>query len=203
DALNVPRSAVLGASAGAPSSMQFALRHPDRVAALVLLVPAAYVPRAGGAPSIHTPPGADFLFDTALRSDLLFWTAPRLAPRWVLGGILATPPVVVENASEDERGRVALMVEHILPVSRRRLGLRNDASVVSSLPRYDLERISAPTLILSVADDLYGTFDAARYSADHIPRARFIGYSSGGHLLVGHQGEAMSEIVAFLRGAGK
>jgi 2-hydroxy-6-oxonona-2,4-dienedioate hydrolase len=203
DALNVPRAAVLGASAGAPSSMQFALRHPDRVAALVLLVPAAYVPRAGGAPSIRTPPRAAFLFDTALRSDFLFWAAPRLAPRWMLRGILATPSSVVENATEDERRRVALMLEHILPVSRRRLGLRNDVSVVSSLPRYNLERIAAPTLILSVADDLYGTFDAARYSDDHIPHARLIGYSSGGHLLVGHQGEAMSEIVAFLRGAGK
>src|SRR4029453_8332240 len=42
DALGIPRVAVLGASAGAPSSMQFALRHPERTAALVLLVPAAY-----------------------------------------------------------------------------------------------------------------------------------------------------------------
>ncbi len=45
DALNIQRAAVVGASAGAPSSMQFALRHPERIAALVLLVPAAYVPR--------------------------------------------------------------------------------------------------------------------------------------------------------------
>jgi 2-hydroxy-6-oxonona-2,4-dienedioate hydrolase len=35
DALNIRRAAVLGTSAGAPSSMQFALRHPDRTAALV------------------------------------------------------------------------------------------------------------------------------------------------------------------------
>jgi 2-hydroxy-6-oxonona-2,4-dienedioate hydrolase len=48
DALGVSRAAVIGASAGAPSAMQFALRHPARCNALVLLVPAAYVPRAGG-----------------------------------------------------------------------------------------------------------------------------------------------------------
>jgi len=52
---------------------------------------------------------------------------------------------------------------------------------------------------MSTADDLSGTFDAARYTAEHIPRARFIGYPSGGHLLVGHQKEVSSEIIAFLK----
>jgi 2-hydroxy-6-oxonona-2,4-dienedioate hydrolase len=179
--------------------VQFALRHPQRTAALVLLVPAAYVPRPGGAPPMQTPPGTEFLFNTALKSDFLFWAAPRLARQTVIRAILATPPAVVESASADERARIARMLDHILPVSPRRLGLLNDAAVTSSLPRYELERISVPTLIVSVADDLFGTFDGARYSAEHIPRARFIGYPSGGHLLVGHQKEIMSEIAAFLR----
>jgi len=199
DALNIQRAAIIGASAGAPSSMQFALRHPERTAAMILLVPAAYVPRPGGAPSMQTPPGTNFLFDTALKSDFLFWAAPRLARKTVIRAILATPPAVVENASADERDRVARMLDHILPVSPRRLGLLNDAAVTSSLPRYELERIAVPTLILSAADDLFGTFDGARYSAEHIPRARFIGFPSGGHLWVGHQKEVMSEIAAFLR----
>lgn len=199
DALNVRRVAVVGVSAGAPSSMQFALRHPERTAALVLLVPAAYVPRPGGAPPMRTPPGTEFLFDTALQSDFLFWAAPRLARQTVIRAILATPPAVIENASADERARVAQVLDHILPVSPRRLGLLNDASVTSTLTRYELERIAVPTLILSVADDLFGTFDGARYSAEHIPHARFIGYPSGGHLWVGHQKEVISEIVAFLK----
>jgi pimeloyl-ACP methyl ester carboxylesterase len=66
------------------------------------------------------------------------------------------------------------------------------------LPRYELERIGPPTLIASAADDAYRTYDGARYGAEHIPNARFIGYSSGGHLLVGHQEEVMSEIASFL-----
>jgi len=179
--------------------MQFALRHSDRTAELVLLVPAAYVPRPGGAPPMQTPAGLEFLFDTALKSDFLFWAAPRLALQTVIRAILATPPAVVESASADEHARVAQVLDHILPVSPRRLGLLNDAKITSSLPRYELERIAAPTLILSVADDLYGTYDGARYSAEHIPHARFIGYPSGGHLWVGHQKEVMSEIAAFLK----
>lgn len=72
---------------------------------------------------------------------------------------------------------------------------------VSSLTRYDLETIAAPTLAISTADDLYGTFDGARYTADHVPHARFIGYQKGGHMLVGRNDEAFAEIVAFLKAA--
>jgi hypothetical protein len=35
--------------------------------------------------------------------------------------------------------------------------------------------------------------------AVHIPNARFIGYPSGGHLLVGRNAATSAEIVAFLR----
>ncbi len=203
EALGIPRAAVLGASAGAPSAMQLAIRHPERTAALVLLVPAAYpfhirqMPE-GGAPR-RTSPETALLFDTALRSDFLFWLAMRIARRTVSRGILATPPSVLERASAEERARAAGVLEHILPVSRRRLGLRNDAAIISSLPRYDLERISAPTLAVSMEDDLFGTFDGAHYSADHIPKARFIGYTTGGHLWIGHHQEIMAEIAGFLR----
>jgi pimeloyl-ACP methyl ester carboxylesterase len=199
DALNIRRADIVGASAGAPSSMQFALRHPERTAALVLLVPAVYVPRPDGAPPMHTPAGLEFLFVTALKSDFLFWAAHRLARQTMIRAMLATPPAVVENASAEERERVEQVLDHTLPVSSRRLGLLNDAAVISALPRYALERISAPTLILSVADDLFGTYDGARYSAEHIPHAHFVGYPSGGHLWVGHQQEAMGEIASFLK----
>jgi 2-hydroxy-6-oxonona-2,4-dienedioate hydrolase len=199
DALHIRRAAIVGASAGAPSSMQFALRHPKRTSALVLLVPVTYVPRPDGAQAMQTPPGFDFLFDTALNSDFLLWAAPWIARDTVISAILATPPDVVESASAAERARIEQVLVNILPISPRRLGLLNDAAVTFSLTRYDLERISSPTLILSVADDLFGTYDGARYSAEHIPRARFISYPSGGHLCVGHQEEVLSEIANFLK----
>lgn len=200
DALNIRQAVVFGASAGAPSAMQFALRHPERTAALVLLVPAAYVPRPGGARSMRTPGGLEFLFDTALRSDFLFWALTRFARQTAIRTILGTPPAVVRSASARERASVEQVLDHVLPVSPRRLGLLNDAAITISLPRYELERISAPTLIMSVADDLYGTFDGARYSAEHIPHARFVGYPSGGHMGVGREKETMAEIAAFLKG---
>jgi 2-hydroxy-6-oxonona-2,4-dienedioate hydrolase len=199
DALGIARAAVLGVSAGGPSALQVALRHPQRTAALVLLVPAAYVPRDGALPSLQTPPGTRFLFDTALRLDFLFWAATRAAPRTMGRAILATPPAVLDAASAEEQRRVERILDDILPVSARRLGLLNDAFVTTNLERYELERIAAPTLVVTARDDLYGTYDTGKYTADHIANARFIGFASGGHVLVGHQTEADDEIAAFLR----
>ena len=73
----------------------------------------------------------------------------------------------------------------------------NDAVVTSRLERVELERIKAPTLIFSARDDGYGTWDGAEYSARHIAGARFIGYPSGGHLLVGHEEQDSRTIAAF------
>ena len=108
-------------------------------------------------------------------------------------------------------GRIALILAALLVAalfalsyaSPRRIGLINDAAVVSSLPRYELEKIAAPTLTISVADDLYGTFDGARYTADHIPHARFIGYPSGGHMLVGHSAETAAAVSTFLAASAR
>jgi 2-hydroxy-6-oxonona-2,4-dienedioate hydrolase len=199
DALDIKRAAIIGASAGAPSSMQFALRHPQRITALVLMVPAAYMPRPDNAPPVKTPAATQVLFDTALRSDFLFWSATRFARRTLIASILATPPAVVDNATPQEQQRVQQVLQHILPISPRRTGLVNDAAVITTLPRYDLERIRAPTLAISTEDDRFGTYDNARYTAEHIKGARFVGYPSGGHLWVGHQHDVMLEITQFLK----
>ena len=200
DGLGIKQVVVLGASAGAPSAMQFALRHAERCRALVLVVPAAYVPRPGGAPALLSPSQVPVLFDTALRSDFLFWAASRLSRDTFIGSILGTPPAVVQQATAAEQARVLAVLDHLLPVSARRVGLVNDAAIVSSLERYDLERIDVPTLAISAADDRYGTVDAARYTAEHVQGARFVGYETGGHLCVGHNDDLLAEIVSFLKG---
>lgn len=197
--LGIDRVAVIGGSAGAPSSMQFALRHPTRVTALVLLVPALYVPRADNAPSVHTPPGMQFMVDTVLQSDFLFWLMSKFARDTLIRIVLATPPTVMEQAPAEEQARVQHVIDRLLPISQRRNGLLNEAKVIPFLPRYALENITVPTLAVSSVDDLFGTYDAARYTADHIRGAQFVGYPNGGHLWVGHQHELTKEITQFLK----
>jgi 2-hydroxy-6-oxonona-2,4-dienedioate hydrolase len=203
DALGIQRVAVIGASAGAPSCMQFALRYPQRTTALVLLVPLAHPysiqRRSAGALPARISAATNVLFDTALQSDFFFWLARRFARKAMLQGILGTPFAVLEKANAEERLRVTQLLDHIQPLSLRRPGLLNDAAVVRSLVRYHLEQISVPTLIFALADCLYGTYEGARYSAENIPGAHLISYPSGGHLWVEHHKEIIDEIVKFLK----
>jgi 2-hydroxy-6-oxonona-2,4-dienedioate hydrolase len=198
-ALGIPRAGVIGASAGGPSALQLAIRHPERVSKLVLMVPAAFVPRPQGEAAVRVPPGVAALFDTALRSDFVFWALLRTAPNLMTRSLLGTPIEVIASASAGEQARVAKLLASILPVTPRRLGLLNDGDVTTHLTRYELERIAAPTLAVSVADDLYGTYDVARYTAEQIPGARFVGYPSGGHVFVGRQDAVTTELSDFLR----
>src|SRR5687768_12594089 len=199
DALGIERAAIVGVSAGAPSSMQFALRHAQRTSALVLLVPLAYAPH-DSKPEPEMSAATRFMLEKAVRSDLLYWTALKAAPSLVVKTVLATPPEVLAAASAQEQARARAVMQRLLPLSERRQGLLNDWAIGASIERYALERITAPTLVLSLEDDLYGTFRSARYTAAHIPGARFVGYARGGHAWVGHHEEIFAQLVAFLGG---
>jgi pimeloyl-ACP methyl ester carboxylesterase len=122
----------------------------------------------------------------------------KATPSSVVRNILAIPPEVLARADAAERARIARLMQHTLPLSQRQQGLLNDFATASSLPRYDLEAIKVPTLVISLEDDLYGTFEGARYTAQRIPGAKFTGFPTGGHLWAGHDAEVMSEMAAFL-----
>ena len=200
DALGIPKAAVMGGSAGAPSALQMAIRHPDRVSALVLLVPLAYKPptQADSAPPL--PPWVEAWMMRLIGSDFLFWSGLHLARDQVIKVVLATPPELLAHASPQERARVDAMLENILPVSMRAEGLRSDTAVGKHLSPSPLESIRAPTLIISARDDRYGTFASAQYMAmaSQIPGARFIGFEEGGHTWVGHNDEVMAAIARLL-----
>lgn len=201
DALGIDRAAVLGASAGAPSAMQAAIRHPGRVSALVLVAPIAYKPAAVPDSAAALPPWAEAKLMRLLGSDFLFWAGLEFARDAVVRYVLATPPGLLAAASAQERTRVHAMAEHILPVSARASGLRDDSMLGRRLRPYALERIRAPSLVISARDDGYGTYASSRYTASRIAGARFVGFEDGGHVLVGHDAQVRAEIVAWLSAA--
>jgi pimeloyl-ACP methyl ester carboxylesterase len=98
DHRGIEKVVVVGISAGAWSSMQFAIRHPERCEALVLLVPANYLP-AGT--SIHGGAVVRAIFS----SDFVAWSALKLMPI-IPGGMtrmmLGTDPGVVRGGAERE-----------------------------------------------------------------------------------------------------
>ena len=198
DALGIPKAAVMGGSAGAPSALQMAIRHPDRVSALVLLVPLAYKPltQADSAPPL--PPWLEATMMRLIGSDFLFWSALHVARDQVIKVVLATPPQLLAHASPQERARVDAMLDNILPVSLRAEGLRSDTAVGKHLSPSPLESIRAPTLVISARDDRYGTYASAQYTAGRITGAKFIGFDEGGHTWVGHDDEVRAAIVELL-----
>jgi 2-hydroxy-6-oxonona-2,4-dienedioate hydrolase len=198
DALGIARVAVMGVSAGGPSALQTAIRHPQRVSALVLVVPIAWKP---GTVADSAPPVSDdkdALLLRLLGSDFLFWSALRLARGPLIRHVLATPPELVAAASEAERSRIDDLAERILPVSARAAGLRDDTRLGKRLGPYPLESIRVPTLVVSARDDGFGTYAAAQYTASRIAGAKFVGFDEGGHLLVGHDAEVRDEVLRLL-----
>ncbi|HXH93019.1 MAG TPA: alpha/beta hydrolase [Thermoanaerobaculia bacterium] len=196
DALQLDRVPVIGVSAGGPSAMQFCLRHPERCSALLLIVPLAYAPQRAAVRVLS--PIFETVLNTIAASDFLFWTATKVARMTLLKTILGTPVDAYRNATPDERRSVDQMLRGILPISRRVAGIWNDSVVSTTLTRYQLEDIRVPSLVISAADDLYGTYEGGLYTAEQIHNGTFIGFGSGGHLLLGHQAEVRSQITNFL-----
>ena len=198
DALGIRQAAVMGGSAGAPSALQMAIRHPDRVSALVLLVPLAYKPTTQADSAPPMPPWVENTMMRLIGSDFLFWAALHVAREQVIKVVLATPPELLTTASPQEQARVNAMLDNILPVSARAEGLRSDTAVGKQLTPSPLESIHLPTLVISARDDRYGTYASAQYTASRIAGAEFVGFDRGGHTWVGHNDEVMADIVKLL-----
>jgi 2-hydroxy-6-oxonona-2,4-dienedioate hydrolase len=199
DALQIEHVAIFGVSAGGPSALQFAIDYPERCSALVLMVPLAYKPQDVAASVPKLSPLTEKMLMTIVGSDFAFWLGSKLAPSLVTKTVLGTPPEIAATASEEEKNRIRRFMNSILPISSRARGIINDSKISASLKRFEFEKVKAPTLILSVRDDLYGTFASSEYTAKQIPGAKFIGYETGGHMLIGHDDQANTEITAFLK----
>ena len=198
DALGLAKAAVMGGSAGAPSALQMAIRHPNRVSALVLLVPLAYKPPTLADSASPLPPWVEAAMMRVIGSDFLFWSALHVARDQVIKVVLATPPELLARTSPQERARIDAMLANILPVSLRADGLRSDTAASKHLSPSPLESIRAPTLVISARDDRYGTYASAQYTAGQIQGAKFSGFEQGGHTWVGHNDEVMAAVVQLL-----
>jgi 2-hydroxy-6-oxonona-2,4-dienedioate hydrolase len=186
---------VVGISAGARSSLQFAIRHPDRCRALVLLVPANYLP-AGTA--IHG--GA--VVSAMVHSNFVAWALLKLMPI-MPGGMtrmmLGTDSAVVGAADSSEQVRVRQVLDHLQPVSQRIAGMNFDIQTATTREPYLIEKIACPLLAISAEDDRFGTASRAKYIATSVRDGRVILFPTGGHALVGHYDDALRDITSFLQ----
>ncbi|WP_193743281.1 alpha/beta hydrolase [Sandarakinorhabdus sp. AAP62] len=197
DALAIDRVPIIGGSAGAQPAIEFAIRHPDRCSALVALVPAAFAP---GRPPVRPPtPLARAIIDHGLQSDFLFWAGMSVAQDAMIGALLATDPALVRAAAPAEQARARAILRDILPVSDRARGFGHDARFAGDPLPQALERITVPTLAISMEDDRFETAAAARHIAASVQRAELIIYPTGGHIWIGRQDALFAAVDDFLR----
>jgi pimeloyl-ACP methyl ester carboxylesterase len=198
NALKIERAGVIAASAGSTSAMQLCLRHPEKCSALVLISPQAYAPSVAGGPPQGPPKFLMPLLKASLHSDFLFWAITRMPHKVVLQTFLGTPPADFENLSARDQANALSLIKKILPITPRSAGMWNDSVTNGAAPRYDLEHLQAPALLIAAQDDLYKTYLYAQYTSERAPNARYISYPTGGHILLGHP-EAFEESANFLR----
>ena len=196
DHLNLDKVAVAGGSAGALSAVQFALRHPERTSALILIVPAANV---DGHDPNEMSPTQEWVVRRLVTSDFLFWAAKGMLREQMIGFLLATDPKLVAQASSTERRRAYRILDQILPISTRWRGMLNDGKLAGHPARVDFAKLRTPLLILSAEDDRFGTAPTAKAIARRVPAAHLIIYPTGGHVFVGHQEDSAAEIARFIR----
>ncbi|MGE3269358.1 MAG: alpha/beta fold hydrolase [Chloroflexota bacterium] len=192
DALSTERVAVVAYSDGGPSALQFALRHPDRTAALVMM----------SAKSQSPPPGSavqEAVFESIFRSDYLYWAVNAAAHPFLLS-VLGVPAEVQGASTGNGQRLIAAATDGMNPISQRRNGIYLDRAIMSTLPpeQFPLEQIMAPTLVVHAQDDSLQPYAHGLNTAGRIPGAQLVSYERGGHLLLLQIEDARQQVAAFI-----
>ncbi|MCX7042768.1 MAG: alpha/beta hydrolase [Gammaproteobacteria bacterium] len=195
DHLQLDKVVVAGGSAGALSAVQFAIRHPDRTSALILIVPAANV--QGHDPN-EMSPAQEWMVRRLVTSDFAYWSARKLAPKKLIGFLLATDPALLDQVPADERDRAYRILDQMLPISARWQGMLNDAHLAGHPARMDFRGIRIPTLIISAEDDRFGTAGTSKAIARQMPSSELLMFPDGGHVLLGHDETSARAIARFV-----
>ncbi|TVP68905.1 MAG: alpha/beta hydrolase [Rhodobacteraceae bacterium] len=194
DALGIDRVTVIAMSGGAPPALQFALRHPGRVQALILMSLAPYAPLDAEGQELPVP---IWLYDALFATDLPLWVVLRLSPR-ALASIFDARPELTAGMTATEAAFLDAMIVAFLPVTLRRAGLANEGAAID--PAYPIDRatIRVPALLVHARDDRLTPFSTATSTAEGIAGAETLFVEAGGHLLLGHHDAVRQRISEFL-----
>jgi len=187
DILGIERATVVGASAGGPPAYLFAIRHPKRIAGLIVIdgVSGHYdMPEAAG-------PLRQVIFVSDLGQKMLqkvgVWN-PRvvLQDLFQSEGLFAKRQIEkhIEHVMADERllAFVKAFTDTMSPDRLRKLGTENDIEQFSQYHHLPVERIRCPSLIVHGTHDADVKFYDGVYAYEHIPNAKRFWIEEGSHL---------------------
>ncbi len=189
DALGIDGAAIVGVSAGGMSAAVFALEHPERCRALVLI--SAIVD--GSRPPIRL----------RARAALL-----RLGPMFRLLSLL--PPLTLARLARVPRDARALIAQDAeaqgilrgflvpLPTRVRRAGMVRDTDQAAALRKLALERIVTPTLTVHGRADAILPFTYAERLASRLPRVTLLPVDGDHYCLITHRAMIGPAVASFL-----
>jgi len=199
DALGVDAAAVAAVSGGGPSAIAFALRHPRRCRALVL-VSACTVGRI----DVRLPL-AWHLMKLAARVPPLVSAMRRKAardPEEAARRSIPDPALRARTVGDPEAGPLlaALQASTLDRMALRIPGTEDDIATSRAALGADLERLSVPVLAVHGTADRAAPFAQAEAVAARVPGAELLAIEGGEHVaLFTHLGEVRARVGAFLR----
>ncbi|MFI0357441.1 alpha/beta fold hydrolase [Actinomadura sp. 9N407] len=175
----------VGQSAGGPSAVTLAARHPDLVERLILQSAVGLLPW----PDRRTRMAAGVAFNP--RTERMTWAlmhtlvrrAPNVAFRLLLPD-LTSRPVADLLAGLDTSQRAALL--DLFGRMRSGAGFSNDVrtmAVADDRTASHAARLRQPTLVIATRDDGSVSYDHARSLAETIPNARLITSEAPSHMI--------------------
>lgn len=195
DSLQIEKVTVVADSAGGTSALQMALRHPERIHALVLISTAA--PTVGTYISLPPKP----VIQTVFSSDFLMWVMTTHFQS-AMQPVVGIPEGYV--FTESEQAMVSDVIRSVLPIKRRTAGFVFDM-FTSNLDmdqhpdQYPMETIRVPTMVIHAVDDPLAAYENAEALAARIPNAELLTIPSGGHLLLRMEETVRQEIARFVK----
>lgn len=181
DRLGIERAVVAGLSAGGPSAIHFAIRHPDRCKALILVsavaasldIPPQVLRRLRMVTWLMAIPGMQNWLRRKVRRD------PKETARWSV----SDPALAARVLADPQAGDLFLAFqERVAEEIKRRLpGMINDVGLFRDLPDLPLGEVRQPVLVVHGTADPVVPFSHAQRMMAAIPHARLCRIEGGEH----------------------
>jgi 3-oxoadipate enol-lactonase len=184
DAAGEHRAHVYGISLGSLVAQEVALRHPDRVRALVLGASSA------GGFAAYKPSPSSFAQTFLVRAGAM---GPEEA-EWA-----AVPYTYAEKTRRSHPERIAADIAHRVSSPPKPLAYLHQAAAVATHDAYErLNRLAAPTLVVHGEQDVFVPPSNALVLAERIPGAQLQLWPNAGHMYTIDEPQADREIARFL-----